>query len=169
MNETILTDHRTRVFMFYNARFLVLLRDFKPNVTVLLPGGGIDPGETSLVGVKREIKEEINFDVTRDPTKFYTHHEYRQPYPDELRQWEKDHPNEPYPYSKIEDVFDFYIYQLSGTDKIGIPNEEKHKFEHWGFIYPHELESYAKRFNATVGVGIKQALKIATEQNHNMH
>lgn len=168
MRDNILSDHRTRAFMFFNGKMLVLLRDFKPNITVLLPGGGIDPGESSMDGVRREIKEELDFDVVRDPQLFYTHREYRQPYPDELRKWKSDHPDWISTYDKVEDIFDFYSYQLSGVDKIGIPNEEQHKFEDWAFIFPHELDSYAKRHNAVIGIGIKEALEILMNQNHTM-
>jgi 8-oxo-dGTP diphosphatase len=52
-------------FIIHNAKFLLQLRDDKPNIANPnrwgFVGGGIDEGEEPLEAMKRECKEEIDF------------------------------------------------------------------------------------------------------------
>ena len=100
---TTIPDHRTRCLMTFDDKILVMVRTFKNGPTVLLPGGGIDEGETSVDGIKREIKEELSFDVKTNPLLFYTYKGIRDLYEEE----KADHPEG----TMIEDIFDFYHYR----------------------------------------------------------
>lgn len=59
-----MTD-RVRAMIFNESReFLVLFREMKIGRVLLLPGGGLEPGESDLFALEREMKEEIGIDLS---------------------------------------------------------------------------------------------------------
>lgn len=146
-------DPRTRCFIMRNGLVLAMVREFsKTNRTILLPGGGIDAGESSLYAVKREIKEELTLTVSSDPVYLCTHVEERDIFPDE-KTYIKG-------YDKIKDIFDFYVYRLKPHEVIDIAQEEHEKWANWGFIKPHMFSEFAKTHKSNMGIGIESAAKI---------
>jgi hypothetical protein len=114
-----------------------------------------------VVGMKVVTELDNNTDITSvetNPLLFFTYRGIRDLYEEE----KADHPEG----TMIEDVFDFYHYRLAFNDRIGVPNEEGHKFEHWGFIHPNMIDEYVQKHNAALGYGIKQALEIFLKPQH---
>jgi 8-oxo-dGTP pyrophosphatase MutT (NUDIX family) len=132
-----------------------MVRDFgDSNITILLPGGGIDSHETSLVAVKREIKEELGIDTRTDPVLMHTYIGKRNIFPDEMSYYKG--------VDQITDIFDFYYYKLSRFDTLSIVNNEHEKFKDVSFVSPNAIEAYAKKHKAKIGMGIDGALKALT-------
>ena len=71
------SDAVAAIIVTPDRRFLMQRRDAHPHIWYpgawALFGGGIEPGETELEALKREVKEEIDFDVT-DATFFTRFH-----------------------------------------------------------------------------------------------
>ena len=132
-----------------------MVRDFgDSNITILLPGGGIDSHETSLVAVKREIKEELGIDTRSDPVLMHTYIGKRDIFPDEKTYYKG--------VDQITDVFDFYYYKLGRFDTLDIVNNEHEKFKDVSFVSPNNIDAYANKHKAKLGLGIKGALSTLT-------
>lgn len=147
-------DRRTRCLMVHDHKVLVLIRDFTSDKTLLLPGGGIDPGESSLDAVKREMKEELDFFCSKPPTFFYTHQQIRPIFAEE-REWfiGKEY---------VHDYFDFYFLKLdpSNLTDIRVVQSEHEKFEAWGFVGFSSVADYAQKYNAKMGIGVLDAIDV---------
>ena len=147
-------DKRTRCLLVHDHKVLVLIRDFGKEKTLLLPGGGIDPGENSLESVRRELVEELDFFCSRPPTLFYTHQQVRPIFAEE-KEWfiGKEY---------VHDYFDFYFLKLQPEDlgRIRVLQSEHEKFIDWGFVPFSSLVDYAEKHNAKLGIGILAAVDL---------
>jgi 8-oxo-dGTP diphosphatase len=61
--RAIILDEEDRILL---CRF-EFVRDGRPVVVWATPGGGVEPGETLLAALRRELAEEVGLSVTADP------------------------------------------------------------------------------------------------------
>lgn len=146
------TTHRTRVFIKDHAgtKTLVMIRNFGPNQKVLLlPGGGVDDGETARQSMLREVKEELNLELT-SVTLVHQHVGTRPIEPPERKYW----PNA----KTVTNHFDFFVATVAGRSKPSL--KEPEKFDRFDWIGFDEIEAYAKKYNATISDGILDVAKM---------
>lgn len=143
------SSHRTRVFIHAprDTKVLVMLRHFGNDDVLLLPGGGVDEGETAEAALLREVEEEIGIDLL-DLKMVY--------------QWTgtskvTGHLLHYYPSgSTVTNNFDFFTAS-TGTNKL--PKlKEPEKFSRIDWVEPNKIVAYAKQHHAKVGDGILEAL-----------
>lgn len=149
----IVTTHRTRLFVL-NERdeFLIMVRNFKSIMgrnarVILLPGGGVDPGESSLCSVQRETHEELGITLP-NIEKIYNFQSTRPSTETEKVYWNGA--------TVMVNNFDFY--QSKTVDVI--PDlKEKDKFDEvlWGT--EKTIHQLVRHYDAEIGDGILEALK----------
>ncbi len=95
-----------------------LLLGFSKNKNAwYLPGGKMDPGETNLGALQRELKEELNIDLTEDSVQWYYYIEAPAFGENNLLMKQECflslHPQHPQPSAEIEAIryFDLATYQ----------------------------------------------------------
>ncbi|MBD1549452.1 NUDIX hydrolase [Roseibium aggregatum] len=57
------TYHKAYVYLTCGSRLLVFSQPDQPDVGLQVPGGTLDPGESHLIGAKREFLEETGLDL----------------------------------------------------------------------------------------------------------
>ncbi|WP_417680726.1 NUDIX hydrolase [Roseibium sp.] len=57
------TYHKAYVYLTCGSRLLVFSQPDQPDVGLQVPGGTLDPGESHLIGAKREFFEETGLDL----------------------------------------------------------------------------------------------------------
>lgn len=70
-----------RALLIRDGRLLLIKHTYLPHW--YLPGGGVTPGENPLKALRRELREEVNLNLTRDPELlgfYYNNHEKRHDY-----------------------------------------------------------------------------------------
>ena len=70
-----------RALLIDNGRVLLVKHSYLPHW--YLPGGGVEAGESPLKALRRELREEININLTRDPELlgfYYNNQEKRDDY-----------------------------------------------------------------------------------------
>jgi 8-oxo-dGTP pyrophosphatase MutT (NUDIX family) len=148
-------NERTRAFIFRNDReFLVMIRNFRSKVgrewpVLLLPGGGIDPGENAEEALTREIGEEVGIAIT-DISLVYTFTGMRKA--DEL---DKAYSGDT---GDIHNHFYFYTAKADRCAKPAILEEEK--FDAIAWVTKESIHAFAKKYHCTkLGDGIEEALQ----------
>jgi 8-oxo-dGTP pyrophosphatase MutT (NUDIX family) len=148
-------NERSRAFIFRNdTEFLVLVRNFRSKVgrewpVLLLPGGGIDPGENAEEAVIREIGEEVGIAIT-DISLAYTFSGTRKA--DELDKAYSGHNGD------INNHFYFYKAKVGKNAKPVILEEEK--FDAIAWVTKESIHAFAKKYHCNkLGDGIEEALK----------
>ena len=144
------TTHRTRVFVrnHKDTKILVMIRNFgkalvSNNKVLLLPGGGVDDGESAEESMRREVIEELGLPLTAVHM-LYQHNGTRPIEPPERNYW---------PHAiTITNRFDFFVATIEGRCKPQV--REPEKFDCFDWIEPSEIERYAKKHNADIGDGI---------------
>ena len=68
------TAVRASAIIVKNAKILLIHRLNHGREYWVLPGGGVEEGETPEQAVTREVKEETNLDVISSAHSFFTHH-----------------------------------------------------------------------------------------------
>lgn len=75
-----LGDAVAAILVLDNGRYLLQLRDNSPGIWYPgcwgLFGGGIDHGEDEIAALRRELREEINFDLDEGRAKLFTRFEF---------------------------------------------------------------------------------------------
>ena len=64
-----------KIFAVLNGIFLILKEPYAGEILYKFPGGGLEFGESLIDGLKRELKEELNLDLT-EASHFYTQEEF---------------------------------------------------------------------------------------------
>lgn len=152
-------SHRTRVFIRNpQGKILVLIRRVKfPNESfqdlLMLPGGGIDKGETPVQSAIRETLEETG--ITLPSVSFLNKHVVNRP----IANFEAMH----YPgATTITNEYDFFVCDVEIKQRAQVTESEKFQAAMW--IYRDRIVETASFFRAHVNDGIIESAVIL---NHN--
>lgn len=146
--------HRTRVFLVNEAgEILLMTRNFRDvtrvnSPVVLLPGGGIDEGETSMEGLTREVWEELRVNLSR-PELIHVHRGTRPTTDSEKRYWPRS--------TEIENTFDFYRAKVD-KDSVRLSSKERKKFDRIDWVMPKDVSYFGYQHNVKIGDGIEEAI-----------
>ncbi len=153
-------NHRTRaVITNPKGQILVLIRNFRKQAgrshpIVMLPGGGVDEGETSEEGLRREVMEECGLEIF-DVSFFWKFKETRPLKFPESEYW--------HGADLINNEFDFYRAETQTTKTPSLL--EPDKFDDVSWIQLTDIEAYANKHRAVeIGDGILQAAKRLTSE-----
>lgn len=156
MTNQTTTTHRTRVFILnQSGQFLALIRNFKDKTgkhspVVLLPGGGVDEGESSKEAMLREVQEELGLRLVQVKL-LHVYKDTRPVTASEKFYW----PGATY----VTNLFDFYEARVEGSAKPVLLEPEK--FDDWQWLYPKELSGYAQKHHAEIGDGIEEVIRLS--------
>lgn len=150
--QMLVTTHRTRVFIFSEDKFLVMVRNFKLGegkyrAVILLPGGGVDEGEESQPAMEREVMEELGLRL-KEVKLVREYKNTRTATASEKVYWPGA--------SKVLNEFDFYTASVDGRARPIL--KEPEKFLAFDWISAGQLQSYAHRYKAEIGDGITDTI-----------
>jgi 8-oxo-dGTP diphosphatase len=74
--RAVILDEQDRILL---CRF-EFVRDGRQVVVWATPGGGIEPGESLLTALRRELKEEVGLELNSDPPPHIWHEEHMRPF-----------------------------------------------------------------------------------------
>jgi 8-oxo-dGTP diphosphatase len=149
-------NHRTRVIITNpHGKVLVMVRNFREHAgkswpTVLLPGGGIDEGESAEEALRRETLEECGLEI-HDLKFLWRHKEKRVIEAAEAKYWPG--------VTVLDNVFDFYT---ASVDSVKVPALlEPEKFDDVSWIELDELGEYSMKHKCVqIGDGVENALEL---------
>lgn len=148
-----ITTHRTRVFIVNrDNKFLAMVRNFKDKTgvnspVILLPGGGVDEGESSKQSLIREVQEELGLTLP-DPQLVCEHNNTRGTTSSERIIWPGA--------TQVTNVFDFYISRFKHPIKPILLEVEK--FDEIAWVTTKTIFDLAKAHRAPIGDGIEETL-----------
>lgn len=150
--------HRTRVFIrtHDDPRVLVMIRNFGKDKALLLPGGGIDDGESPEESMLREVYEELGLTLV-NALLYFKYDGNRPLLNPEKMIW---------PHAAtVTNQFDFFVATRLSHD---LPRlKEPEKFDRFDWVHPDTIESYAVSHDAVVGDGILLAADLLEFMPHN--
>jgi 8-oxo-dGTP pyrophosphatase MutT (NUDIX family) len=158
----LVQNERTRVFLTRDDKsFLVMIGNFKNKVgkdwcVLLLPGGGIDDGETPEQGLRREVQEELGVELVG----LIEIMEYR-------KTRKADALEQAY-FPKITQIENHYWFYKADIARGKQPRIlEPHKFDAITWVSASGIEDLAKHYNALIGDGIVEAAsRLSTNNLH---
>ena len=149
---------RTRVFIINEkGEFLILVRSLKdkglPGYLIgLLPGGGVDEGESYIESLNREVKEEIG--VTLESLQWLGETSFRR---SPLNKWELAY------FPEADVIETTLVFYVSYVKNFIIELKEPEKFAGYYWTSKENLEESCKIFNSNLGDGVLEFSKALKE------